>query len=614
MRGSIPMIRNLDLQKKLFLYFSAITAIILLVSGFAFINYNTTILKENIETSSMESLVAIQNRFDDTLIGMDQTLKAVHASPSFQKIVFDIPQTDENYFSMHPIETAEASSILMSYLTTKDRNSMFTFVSQHNDYLQVRNTVEKTIKLDKDKVGEMPQVIQGLQTSLYQTYYPPHLNQWTAVPEYVFSVVRPIRDTFQTYGVLEYQKNIKDFETIISASAITDLEQFALLDEAGNCLYSVHNPAPSYHEKEGFLKEIGTKEQGLYYLNTRTLLCFIRSPLTGWVIAIERDISVQLESITQFSLVIILFYFLALCILLLFLYAFTNNITQPLRELKNNLSTLEMNQDIELPQSGNHNEVAILTTAIEEILNKLRLQSTQLVNARQLTVQAHLEAMEAQLNPHFLYNTLSVIGAYSAEEGNKTVPRMCIELSNLLRYSIANHYKTVSLQKELDHIRSYLYIMKMRYEHRLEYTWDLDERVAEEAVPKLILQPLIENCFHHGFLNVLDQWRIEIQTRYEDGYWYMSVSNNGNVFSEEKLDKLKRRIGEFQQLMESGAAVETATEKLGIGLENTILRLHIYYEGKEHFKVYTNEKGDTTIEIGGVINEQPEDKDFVSGR
>lgn len=102
----------------------------------------------------------------------------------------------------------------------------------------------------------------------------------------------------------------------------------------------------------------------------------------------------------------------------------TNNLTKPLRTLRNNLSVLETDQSIALPTNSGNNEVIILTAAIGEILNKLRRQDKLLINTRKRAMQAHFEAMEAQLDPHFLYNTLSVIGACGMESGNRTVPKM----------------------------------------------------------------------------------------------------------------------------------------------------------------------------------------------
>lgn len=598
------MLKNLDFQKKLFICFSIIIFLVLFSCGYIFMHYNTTLLKSNIETSSLDSLSSIQSQFDDDLDSMAQTLKAVHASYEFTELVFSISEDTPNYFSRHPMESNLVHSILISYLTPKERSSTLTYISQYYDFFQVSNSSNKTNILPKESILQLPQVKEGLETSEYQFFSPPHISTFSASPKYVYSVLRPIRDTFRTYGVLEYEKDASSLDKILGDAAITDVTHLSLLDAQGITYYESGYTSSTYTKDNELLTMITSNEKGVYYLDSQTLLCYSRSPLTGWILVMERDIKPLTTNITRFSMIIIFSYFLALCLLLLFLYIMIKNLTKPLRTLKDNLSLLEADENIALPEDMGNNEITILTIAIGEILNKLRLQDKILVNAKKRTMQAHFEAMEAQLNPHFLYNTLSVIGACGMESGNRTIPKMCAELSALLRYSISYTNKNVLLIDEIENIQSYLYIMKIRYEHMLEYTWELDKTIQNLEVPKLILQPIVENCFQHGFVNVPPTWKIKVKTWKEADSWHASISNNGVTFSEEKLDKLKGQLEAFKESTKQVFDPELSSEKMGFGLENTVLRLYIYYEGNELFKVYENPSGETTIEIGGPYHEK----------
>lgn len=593
------MFKKLDFQKKIFISFSLLIFLVLFSSGYVFIGYNTALLKENLENSSMDSLISIQNQMDDDLAGMDQMLKAVHASSEFTSLAFSIPESSANYFFQHPLETSTAHSILVSYLTTRDKYSTFVYVSQYYDSLRISNSSYKTYLHSKQSIAALPQVSDGLTTPRYQLYYPPHIDPWSSTHETVYSVVRPIRDTFRTYGVLEYQKSVKELDKLIEHSALSDVRKFCLFGQDNSVYYKSGDSQSDYSSIPGLMDKITSGEKGMYYLDDRTLLCFTHSELTGWTFAIERDISAPLSNISHFALIIIASYFAALCLLLLFLYIMTRNLTQPLRTLKNNLSVLEMDQDIVIPKTTGNDEVTILTAAIEKTLNKLRLQNNQLIQTRKRAMQAHMEAMEAQLNPHFLYNTLSVIGACGMETGNRTVPRMCTELSNLLRYSITYTHRSIPLEKEVENIRSYLYIMKTRYEHMLEYSWEIDKTVLDTQVPKLILQPIVENCFQHGFADTPPVWHIHVTIGTKDGRWYAAVSNNGAPFPAEKSALLRQHVSHFKNHMENQPGTED--EKLGFGLENTILRLSIYYNGDESFCIYENAFGETTVEIGGPL-------------
>ena len=130
------------------------------------------------------------------------------------------------------------------------------------------------------------------------------------------------------------------------------------------------------------------------------------------------------------------------------------------------------------------NEIIFLTNAIQGYLSEIYDQNQRLTEERHRTLIAHYDAMEAQLNPHFLYNTLSVIGMTGLASGNTDVSDMCTELSQLLRYSLSYTGQSVLLSQEIDNARHYLYIMKIRYEDDLKYEWQLDDSLNDITVPE----------------------------------------------------------------------------------------------------------------------------------
>jgi two-component system sensor histidine kinase YesM len=120
--------------------------------------------------------------------------------------------------------------------------------------------------------------------------------------------------------------------------------------------------------------------------------------------------------------------------------------------------------------------VAVLSEAIRTYLKKILQQSQELQEARRLTAEAHYETLEAQLNPHFLYNTLAVISMTGLENGNMKVFHMCNKLSALLRYSLSFSGKAVQISDEVENVENYLYIMNARLEGRLAVAWERNEK------------------------------------------------------------------------------------------------------------------------------------------
>ena len=126
-------------------------------------------------------------------------------------------------------------------------------------------------------------------------------------------------------------------------------------------------------------------------------------------------------------------------------------------------------------------------------------------------MRAYLRALQSQMNPHFLYNMLSAIVESGEEENSPRTVAMCMKLTEMMRYIADYNNDRVSFEAELQHARNYLDLMKERYEERFSYEIHADADALPILVPKLIVQPLAENCFKHGFSGCKPPWRIEIR-------------------------------------------------------------------------------------------------------
>ena len=284
----------------------------------------------------------------------------------------------------------------------------------------------------------------------------------------------------------------------------------------------------------------------MFYLDNNTLGCFSQNELTGWKLLLKNDIQTQSDNLYSLANVIISTNIIGLVIMLLFLLIANRSLTLPLVQLRNQLSTLEIDKNIELNLQSYNNEIVYLSNTIESLLNKIRKQNLEINETRKLAYDTQIKVLEAKLDPHFLYNTLLVIGAYGAETNNFAISNMCNKLSGLLRYSINNNNSNVTLKEEIDNGLNYLYIMKMRYEHMLEYKYTFDDSLKDIKIPRFILQPILENCFKHGFKDVEPVWHIDMSVFHDENNWYISVTNNGNKFNKDNYNKLLDQLKKFK--------------------------------------------------------------------
>ena len=226
-----------------------------------------------------------------------------------------------------------------------------------------------------------------------------------------------------------------------------------------------------------------------------------------------------------------------------------------------------------------------LEQGFNKLILRLRESAANEMTLREGTLQAQLSALQTQINPHFIYNTLNIISAKSMESGNFDVIEICDQFAQMLRYSTDTRSKTATMAEEIENVRNYLMLAKARYEDNLEYVIDVPENLNAITVPKLTLQPLVENAMTHGFdgTNVLRRLGVTGQIR--DGQLILEIRDNGTGFSDEMLESLRARIREIE---EGKVSIESSGGH--IGLVNTCLRLHYYSHGKMRVSV-RNENG-----------------------
>lgn len=255
------------------------------------------------------------------------------------------------------------------------------------------------------------------------------------------------------------------------------------------------------------------------------------------------------------------------------LYRIADRLTAPLTELYSSLKKVRLNHmTVHLPEDSDIDIIHRLNLGFEEMFAELGILMEN-------EIRANLKAMQAQMNPHFIYNMLSVISAASIEEKPDKVSFLCGELARLLRYSTSDGNCFVTLKDEIAHTECYCRLMKARYEEKLEYRITVRGEPDRTAMPKMILQPIVENCFKHGFARKEGICRIWIEAEAGEEGWYFSVTDNGTGIKDRAVENLNT-------IMESGGAGNSVSEMQegGLGLKNTILRLRfscketIYYE------------------------------------
>ncbi len=208
---------------------------------------------------------------------------------------------------------------------------------------------------------------------------------------------------------------------------------------------------------------------------------------------------------------------------------------------------------VELSQSFDH-----MVGRIQELMGKVRNEEITLR-------KTELKALQAQINPHFLYNTLDAIGWMCEEERSKEAVEMVNALARLFRISISRGHELIPIEKEVEHARSYLKIQKFRYKDQFEYEFQVDESCLGYYCNKITLQPIIENAIYHGIDRMVDQGMIIIRIFQDGEDIIFQVEDNGIGMTEEQCSQFLKQEGSDRQGLG------------GIGIKNVNDRIKIYF-------------------------------------
>ncbi|MDD3416896.1 MAG: histidine kinase [Lachnospiraceae bacterium] len=228
-----------------------------------------------------------------------------------------------------------------------------------------------------------------------------------------------------------------------------------------------------------------------------------------------------------------------------------------------------------------------LINETKEIISSLETIAIKQKNAEILMKVAEINNLQDQINPHFLYNTLEVIRGEAMLKGEKKIAEMTESLANYFRYNISRKETFVSLQDELKNIKNYFTIQKNRFGKKIscEVLYDDVEQAEVEHcyIPKLILQPIIENCIYHGLEMKIGEGKISIHISIADNNLYIYVGDDGLGMSQEKLDELNKEVEDDQ-------IEESTTKHNGVAMTNIKKRLKLYW-GDKAYMVTTSDLG-----------------------
>lgn len=432
--------------------------------------------------------------------------------------------------------------------------------------------------------------------SIYLNWYKsalenPLLNNFSAIEELDNTQHGFILSKKMKYSTLEKEAILKinyDFTKILNSMSLTDLGKgghITIYDNDYNLIYSSN----SVSENEiTVVKEtiLGSK---IVYIDNISFSLFLSTiSKTRWKLAIFINYQNISNLMRQYFFIVLSVGIVLAIVYIIALYFMASKITKPLKVLKEEMSKIEIladNKDIKSNFNSNL-EVKELSESFNQMQDRIEFLTKQIIKEEEEKNKSELKALQNQINPHFLYNTLDSILYLIERNENQKAEQMIISLSKFFRISISKGQNIIPLEKEVEHASYYLAIQKIRYGTTFDYEVKVDKDLYKYSVIKLILQPIVENSLLHGLqeINGKNDGKIIIEAKIDGEFLRFDIIDNGYGILPEKVEEIYKNL-------------KDDSIKSSVGLKNVYQRIKIYYGEKAELKIFTELDKGTDIAL-----------------
>jgi two-component system sensor histidine kinase YesM len=569
--------------------------VILLTLGILFGRSARTLLQENAARNLNTTISAVEKRLDIAQSEMSLFVDYIRENPEIKK------QLAEG----HRI----TSNIWLKRLMTEviNKNSQIyraSVISLSGEFLSTNEASFNATTPQGVMGNEWLRAIDRTDPDIV-VFLPPRYDNWIENRHVmVYSLVKPVVYIGRVVGHVEIQRRVSEFSEIIGGA--NDDITLAIVMSNGKVFFSNKKLVSKKLINHYIAASSGNAVHILPnpFSNVLEVIAGTRTK-QGWAIFANlnyQKILDPLQSVQKIIFMAILFVFL---FSVMFIFIFSNRLTIPLRRLKNHIDTVNLDNlhvnEIPLLKSEN-DEISALQDTFERMQTRLKDAIDMEMKFRSLQAKAHFDALQARINPHFIFNVLGILVNMAEEYEQPEIADVCQKLSNNLRYTTQASDSTTNVCQEIENVKDYLALLKKRFEHRLEYDISVDEKLYPQILPKFCMQPLIENSVAHGFAQkICDVMHISILGRFlSSDTWEIQFSDNGAGFPPEYLNGLIERIEDYKVKVLTHEKPEELSIG-GMGIINTIARLSFFFGDKFRYEIRNADDDGAVISLMGKM-------------
>lgn len=419
---------------------------------------------------------------------------------------------------------------------------------------------------------------------------------------YYYGYVFPVFSSdLSKIGCGVFVLNVWELEKLVKINNITENSLFIILNHENNVVVSNRDLETGDDYQDIFWGEeeqSGIVRTVMNYNGVQSIAQCMSIEENGWkVVSIipMAELSSDMNDVVKINIFLAM---VSVVLLVIFGHIMIKNITQPINKIVTFLQRTETNtlkSRIEIPSN---NEIAIIASNINSMLDRVEHMTKKIVENQTLLYEsklaeqnAELLALQSQINPHFLYNTLNCLSNIGLAYDIPEIADISVAMSNIYRYSIKGD-KIVTLNDEIQCIREYMTIMDIRFSGKFETEYRFEESMLQLYTLRMILQPIVENAVYHGLERRSGKGKLLIEGKIsEDNQLILVVQDDGKAMSQEQVEQLRKMIQDYERVGLYNA------EKSSIGLSNINKRIKIQFGSEYGLHIESEETVGTKVTL-----------------
>lgn len=567
-------------QFRLFISYSALIVILFSLLLGAYYLAISSNLRESKKTDILNYSQSISETFDQQISQMNNASSKLVFSTDFKNNFYhnlNIPNDSSSVLAKREltnvIYTVSGPSLPYTEINViNSADGKFFYTGQYTNY-QI---------LNKNDISSIP----GLKTILAKdgkrVIFGPGKDPFGRIREDVFSVSRAFSEKYNTAknSVIIVQQKYSILKNILNPLAAGN--EYYIFDAEGNLFSNDEEYSYDFNKIFSLVKDTLPKTRSANTFKMDDIEYFAGITYSGitdyyvMVIANESEIITPFTTISLKTLIIGILLIIAALIASFFI---SRALTMPIGRIKATIESLQLSEDNRIsftPEGRVVTDLEWLDSSVAEVAKKLDSALSDILNLKTYEAEARLLAFQMQMGPHFLYNTLSIIGIHAQNGETEIAKQMCDDLCSMLRYigsSGDNRMSTV--EEELEHSEKYIFLMQRRYPDNILYDINVDTQILDNNLPILTIQPIVENCIKYGISDD-GKWHIHIFGQKTDTGWMIAISDEGRGF---------------------GNSSEVPIVSTMIGLNNIHKRLDLIWQDKVSFEIGNKPEGGAEVRI-----------------